>query len=948
MTTTINEIPYVPLLIGPPETDDIGVKTWSVKLINELNYRLINAMEVNRQNNMVGLPAIYWSLDCTTSPSTGDWEHDGNFDINEDLNVDGDVVIDGTLSVPSTSITTLLVDHIGERTLAHGIVFDNNPTFAGRTIPDLGIVTTVDLNGGTIDGVTMATSNITVGATKTLDVSAGTLTLAAGQIKADKLQNAAADLGAANISIVLSNTNGSYVTNLTTDGMITAATLTDGTVGMTGGVFSAFPLTPSSAPINNYDVANKKYVDDAIVGENLWDRNTDAPYNALVPTTSGDVIGSNASDLILKAQGDGNDVILWSALGLGGTSGRVEVRSGGVAPIIYWSQNDFGGWFGEAFMGTGGRIHYYNSDTQTLNGFKYSFNRSRGSIEAPTNVSSGDILGEIDFNGYKSGVYNNYIKMYASFGNNLNFYSPTNFQEYHQADASYSQYIEQFTTSTGAPVLTWTKGRGTLAAPSGTLSGDQIGNFRFCGVSSSSIPGNVVRRSVGYMQVVADEDCTATASGGHMNFQTSPIGDITPVTRLRLGNDGTVSLYGNTVIGSGTAATDYTLTFDGETNDGLITWMEDENYFEFADDVMLDGKLGVGIAPTYTFDLLKTSSVSGDDRAANLAYNLTNSGTITGFKIAYNSVITCNNTGYANVDATGANFTGNKIGSGNVNSLYGQLMRVDNVSGTGVIGNAVGSGCEIYNSTSQSEITNATGAFYRVNNMHDSFINYAWGFKATVSNYPDFLGTGNGYISTAVGAEYTISNTATLGTGYITNAILVKCSALPVFTDNNQSRYGLWFPAMPDPGAFTGCYSSAIRLQDMSGLSYGGISFGNTGDTTLYRSAANTLKTDDSLVVAGTLETDGGRKITTTTQTTTYAVLSTDELVVGNSTTAFSINLPAATGSGRKLYFKNINTGTVTVDGDSSDTIDGVTTQTLGRWDAMQIVDYAANAWVVV
>ena len=51
-------------------------------------------------------------------------------------------------------------------------------SFAGRTITDLGSVTTADINGGTIDGTTIATSNITVGSTKTLDVSAGTLTLA--------------------------------------------------------------------------------------------------------------------------------------------------------------------------------------------------------------------------------------------------------------------------------------------------------------------------------------------------------------------------------------------------------------------------------------------------------------------------------------------------------------------------------------------------------------------------------------------------------------------------------------------------------------------------------------------------------------------------------------------------------------------------------------------------
>ena len=50
------------------------------------------------------------------------------------------------------------------------------------------VLTTTDINGGTIDGTTIATSDITVGAAKTLDVSAGTLTLADNQISGDKVE----------------------------------------------------------------------------------------------------------------------------------------------------------------------------------------------------------------------------------------------------------------------------------------------------------------------------------------------------------------------------------------------------------------------------------------------------------------------------------------------------------------------------------------------------------------------------------------------------------------------------------------------------------------------------------------------------------------------------------------------------------------------------------------
>ena len=43
--------------------------------------------------------------------------------------------------------------------------------------------------------------------------------------------------------------------------------------------------------------------------------------------------------------------------------------------------------------------------------------------------------------------------------------------------------------------------------------------------------------------------------------------------------------------GSGTAGTDIVMTFDGESADGVITWMEDEDLFKFSDaiNVGVDG-----------------------------------------------------------------------------------------------------------------------------------------------------------------------------------------------------------------------------------------------------------------------------------------------------------------------------------------------------------------------
>ncbi len=55
------------------------------------------------------------------------------------------------------------------------------------------------------------------------------------------------------------------------------------------------------------------------------------------------------------------------------------------------------------------------------------------------------------------------------------------------------------------------------------------------------------------------------------------------------GNGGNVTaLRGHSLtFGLGTAGTDIAITFDGETNDGVLTWMEDEDFFKFGDDLMM-------------------------------------------------------------------------------------------------------------------------------------------------------------------------------------------------------------------------------------------------------------------------------------------------------------------------------------------------------------------------
>ena len=131
----------------------------------------------------------------------------------------------------------------------------------------------------------------------------------------------------------------------------------------------------------------------------------------------------------------------------------------------------------------------------------------------------------------------------------------------------------------------------------------------------------------------------AAASTGHTHDGTTAEGG--PITKL-LGTAIT--------IGDATAGTDISVTFDGETSDGVLTWMEDEDQFKFSDDIMIvdDEQLIFGtdsnVAISYdetTTDSLKIAATEGaglaitlmadegDDAGDEWKLNIADGGTLT-------------------------------------------------------------------------------------------------------------------------------------------------------------------------------------------------------------------------------------------------------------------------------------------------------------------------------
>ena len=95
------------------------------------------------------------------------------------------------------------------------------------------------------------------------------------------------------------------------------------------------------------------------------------------------------------------------------------------------------------------------------------------------------------------------------------------------------------------------------------------------------------------------------------------------------------------------------------------------------------------------------------------------------------------------------------------------------------------------------------------------------------------------------------------------------------------------------------------------------------------------------------LTTTSGRVTALSTITGNTTLDTTYHHVVCDSTSAFTVTLPAASGNtGREYRVKNINTGTVTVNVTSNGTIDNATSFTLGQWQAAVFVSNG-SIWLI-
>lgn len=138
----------------------------------------------------------------------------------------------GTLTLAAAQITA---DKIGGGTFGAGTY-----SFSGRTISDLGSVTTADINGGSIDNVTIGTSTPVTQFTasnSSLGFATATEVSSSGRIRTGAnvlAQTLTASLGA--------NLNATVVTTITGSSTATFASMTSNNVTIGGGSINATPI----------------------------------------------------------------------------------------------------------------------------------------------------------------------------------------------------------------------------------------------------------------------------------------------------------------------------------------------------------------------------------------------------------------------------------------------------------------------------------------------------------------------------------------------------------------------------------------------------------------------------------------------------------------------------------------------------------------------------------
>jgi hypothetical protein len=223
-----------------------------------------------------------------TSTLTGNVTATNDLSIGGNLTVTGNANINGNLTFGDASTDTIsFVADVNSSIIPEvDDTYDlGSPTQKWRNLYIDGVANIDSISGGTIDGSTIATSNITVGAGKTLDVSAGTLTLADNQISGDKVEGG--------------------TINATTINTLTYGSLSDGVITVTAFV-DEDDMISNSATLVPTQQSVKTYVDTVVAATNEVVEDATPQLGGDLDLNSNNITGTGNINITGTIQSSGN------------------------------------------------------------------------------------------------------------------------------------------------------------------------------------------------------------------------------------------------------------------------------------------------------------------------------------------------------------------------------------------------------------------------------------------------------------------------------------------------------------------------------------------------------------------------------------------------------------------------------------------------------------------
>jgi len=334
------------------------------------------------------------------------------------------------------------------------------------------------------------------------------------------------------------------------------------------------------------------------------------------------------------------------------------------------------------------------------------------------------------------------------------------------------------------------------------------------------------------MTVVAT-DVTATTEDGQIEFDVMKAGTLTKVWTITSSAAGAMSFDMNVdalTIGSG-ADTDVSLTFDANSADGVITWMEDEDYFKFSDDILVNSTERINFYDTAIYIY---SSTDGQlDLVADTEIQIAATTIDINGAVAFDGALT----GITNITLSGTLSDGNYT-----------FDTSGNVSGLGTVGSGAITSSGIIKTDNTTEATSTTDGSLQT----DGGLSVA---KDAVFGDDVFLLSDSAVFNMGAGNDFTITHDGTTGATLAGNPITITASGASTWSTSSG--------ALTITSAAAATWSTAAGALTIDGDDGITLQTTGSGNVTVSEILDITDATDSSDATGdtGALRTEGGASI---------------------------------------------------------------------------------------